>query len=65
MFEIVLRVQIGNEPSLNRSLQHFDHAHTESGIYVHFHKANVISMRDTFFNGMYPDIDPGMDGITD
>src|SRR6267143_2006391 len=44
------------------ALQHFAPAHTDSDIYVHFQKANVISMGDTFFNGMYPYIDPGTDG---
>src|ERR1700732_697429 len=43
-------------------LQHFAPAHTDSDIYVHFQKANVISMADTFFNGMYPYIDPGTGG---
>jgi cyclase len=40
-------------------------AHTDSDIYVHFQKANVISMADTFFNRMYPYIDPGMGGNID
>src|ERR1700720_4768992 len=44
------------------ALQHFAPAHTDSDIYVHFQKANVISMGDTFFNGMYPYIDPGTGG---
>src|ERR1700726_2196880 len=44
------------------SLRHFAPAHTDSDIYVHFQKANVISMADTFFNGMYPYIDPGTGG---
>jgi len=44
------------------ALQHFAPAHTDSDIYVHFQKANVISMADTFFNGMYPYIDPGTGG---
>ncbi len=44
------------------ALQHFAPAHTDSDIYVHFQKANVISMGDTFFNGMYPYIDPGSGG---
>jgi cyclase len=44
------------------TLKHFDRAHTDSDIYVHFQKANVISMGDTFFNGMYPYIDPGTGG---
>src|SRR5882762_2132322 len=44
------------------ALQHVAPAHTDSDIYVHFQKANVISMGDTFFNGMYPYIDPGTGG---
>ena len=43
-------------------LQHVAPAHTDSDIYVHFLKANVISMGDLFFNGMYPYIDPGTGG---
>jgi glyoxylase-like metal-dependent hydrolase (beta-lactamase superfamily II) len=43
-------------------LQHLAPAHTDSDIYVHFQKANVIQMGDTFFNGMYPYIDPGTGG---
>ena len=43
-------------------LQYFAPAHTDSDIYVHFQKANVISMADTFFNSMYPYIDPGTGG---
>src|SRR6266404_1284694 len=44
------------------ALQYFAPAHTDSDIYVHFQKANVIQMGDTFFNGMYPYIDPGTGG---
>src|SRR5882724_9502164 len=44
------------------ALQNFAPAHTDSDIYVHFQKANVIQMGDTFFNGMYPYIDPGTGG---
>ena len=44
------------------ALQHLAPAHTDSDIYVHFQKANVIQMGDTFFNGMYPYIDPGTGG---
>src|SRR6266850_3827523 len=44
------------------ALQYFGPAHTDSDIYVHFQKANVISMGDTFFNGMYAYIDPGTGG---
>jgi len=44
------------------ALQHVAPAHTDSDIYVHFQEANVISMGDLFFNGMYPYIDPGTGG---
>src|SRR6266852_7382459 len=44
------------------ALQHFAPAHTDTDIYVHFQKANVIHMGDTFFNGVYPYIDPGTGG---
>jgi cyclase len=44
------------------ALQHVAPAHTDSDIYVHFQSANVISMGDLFFNGMYPYIDPGTGG---
>jgi cyclase len=44
------------------ALQHVAPAHTDSDIYVHFEKANVISMGDLFFNGMYPYIDSGTGG---
>jgi len=44
------------------ALQHVAPAHTDSDIYVHFQKANVIQMGDLFFNGMYPYIDAGTGG---
>src|SRR5271168_1006847 len=44
------------------ALQHVAAAHTDTDIYVHFQNANVISMGDLFFNGMYPYIDPGTGG---
>ena len=44
------------------ALQHVAPAHTDSDIYVHFQNANVISMGELFFNGMYPYIDPGTGG---
>ncbi len=47
------------------ALQHVAPAHTDSDIYVHFQKANVIQMADLFFNGMYPYIDPGTGGNID
>jgi cyclase len=44
------------------TLQHVPPAHTDTDIYVHFEKANVIQMGDLFFNWMYPYIDPGTGG---
>jgi cyclase len=46
----------------NLTLQYFAPAHTDSDIYVHFEKANVIHMGDTFFNGLYPLVDAGSGG---
>jgi len=43
-------------------LQHIAAAHTDTDIYVHFEKANVIQMGDLFFNWMYPYIDPSTGG---
>src|SRR5277367_5891654 len=43
-------------------LQHVPPAHTDTDIYVHFEKSNVIQMGDLFFNGMYAYIDPGTGG---
>jgi cyclase len=47
------------------ALEHFSPAHTDSDIYVHFEKANVIHMGDTFFNGLYPFVDAGSGGKID
>jgi cyclase len=44
------------------TLQHFAPAHTDTDISIHFQKANVIHMGDTFFNGFYPYIDSGTGG---
>jgi cyclase len=43
-------------------LEHFPPAHTDTDIFIHFQKANVIQMGDTFFNGIYPYIDGGTGG---
>ena len=53
------KLRLNNE---NLTLQHFAPAHTDSDIYVHFERANVIHMGDTFFNGMYPYIDSSTGG---
>ena len=42
---------------------HFDPAHTDTDIYVHFHKANVLHVGDIWFNGFYPFIDEATGGV--
>jgi cyclase len=39
------------------SLVHIPPAHTDSDIYIHFEKGNVLQCGDVFFNGIYPYID--------
>jgi cyclase len=41
---------------------HFDPAHTDTDIYIHFHNADVLHVGDTWFNGFYPFIDEGSGG---
>ncbi len=43
-------------------LVHFDPAHTDTDIYIHLHKADVLHLGDIWFNGMYPFIDEGTGG---
>ncbi len=44
------------------SLVHVPPAHTDSDIYIHFEKGNVLQTGDVFFNGIYPYIDSGTGG---
>ena len=44
---------------------HVDRAHTNGDSIVHFRKANVLHVGDTWFNGMYPFIDVNADGSID
>jgi cyclase len=44
------------------ALVHIPPAHTDSDIYLHFEKANVLQTGDVFFNGIYPYIDDGTGG---
>lgn len=44
------------------ALQHVAPAHTDTDIYIHFERADVIQMGDLFFNWMYPYIDPSTGG---
>jgi cyclase len=43
-------------------LVHTPDAHTDSDIFIHFNKGNVIHTGDLWFNGMYPLIDTGTGG---
>jgi cyclase len=38
------------------------HAHTDGDAIIHFEKANVVHMGDTFFNGLYPFVDTDSGG---
>jgi cyclase len=58
-FRATYKLQANGE---SLALQHVAPAHTDTDIYVHFEKANVIQMGDLFFNRMYPYIDPGTGG---
>lgn len=44
---------------------HVPHAHTDGDAIIHFTKADVFHMGDTFFNGLYPFIDPDSGGVID
>jgi cyclase len=44
------------------TLGHIAPAHTDSDIYIHFQKANVLHLGDVFFNGIYSYIDKGTGG---
>jgi cyclase len=44
------------------SLGYVPPAHTDSDIFIHFQKANVLHTGDVFFNGFYPFIDGGTRG---
>lgn len=43
-------------------LVHFDPAHTDTDIYIHFHQADVLHVGDIWFNGFYPFIDESSGG---
>ena len=44
------------------NLVHFDPAHTDTDIYIHFRKADVLHVGDVWFNGFYPFIDESSGG---
>jgi len=43
-------------------IDHVAPAHTDTDIFIHFPKANVLHMGDVFFNGFYPFIDASTGG---
>jgi cyclase len=43
-------------------MAHFEPAHTDTDIYIYFHKADVLHLGDIFFNGTYPFIDESSGG---
>lgn len=43
-------------------LVHFEPAHTDTDVYIHFTRAEVLHLGDTWFNGFYPFIDEGTGG---
>lgn len=43
-------------------LVHYDPAHTDTDIFIHFQNADVLHCGDIFFNKMYPFIDEGSGG---
>jgi glyoxylase-like metal-dependent hydrolase (beta-lactamase superfamily II) len=44
---------------------HVPNAHTDGDSIIHFKKANIVHMGDTFFNGFYPFIDYSSGGTPD
>ncbi len=44
---------------------HVPNAHTDGDAIIHFAKADVFHMGDTFFHGLYPFIDPDSGGVID
>jgi cyclase len=47
------------------TLTHVAPAHTDTDLFVHYRRANVLHMGDVFFNGTYPFIDVGTGGHID
>ena len=61
-FPTKLTLQLNGE---TMDLAHVAPAHTDSDIFVHYTKADVLHMGDVFFNGFYPFIDAGTGGTID
>ena len=49
-----------NDDSID--IVHFEPAHTDTDVYIHFNNADVLHVGDTWFNGFYPFIDESSGG---
>lgn len=58
-FPTTHKMQVNGETLM---LEHVAPAHTDTDIFIHFEKANVIQTGDVSFNGFYPYIDGGTGG---
>ena len=58
-FPVKLTLQLNGEVM---ELSHVAPAHTDTDIFVHYTKADVLHMGDVFFNGFYPFIDASTGG---
>ncbi len=61
-FAVAQKVSLNGE---GLSLEVVPPAHTDTDVFVHFTKANVLHMGDVFFNGTYPFIDASTGGHID
>jgi len=58
-FKDTLKLDVNGD---HLNLAHLPPAHTDTDLYVHFEKADVLHAGDCFFNGNYPYIDAGTGG---
>jgi glyoxylase-like metal-dependent hydrolase (beta-lactamase superfamily II) len=58
-FKDTHKMQANGEPV---ELGYIQPAHTDTDIYIHYTKSNVVHLGDCFFNGIYPFIDAGTGG---
>jgi cyclase len=58
-FKDAHKMQANGEPV---ELAYIQPAHTDTDIYIHYTKNNVVHLGDCFFNGVYPVIDAGTGG---
>jgi glyoxylase-like metal-dependent hydrolase (beta-lactamase superfamily II) len=58
-FDVVMNLYYNGD---KLDLIHFAPSHTDTDIYIYFHKADVLHLGDIWFNGVYPFIDEGTGG---